>query len=651
MQTSSVKDPATAARVAENPPAAGKPSDPAFAPLTGVPYLLPKGLLQIGVVVTKTADGKFESVDVKTETQLVPDESRLFLLGRGLDLLTRKDQKVTLTNGMLTSVTTKDEGQAGEVLKGAASIWLNVLKIREVQGTIKALDAIKPTEANSGLEALAHAPLASTRAADTRRAFPQVLAWPNVDRILGGIDGFYDGAARQAELRRHATREEQETLLSTGLPSAPPILWSDRPVEATQAYGKYFALVVNEVGLNATPTAPAAMTGVTKRDQTGIYVKVPRPVVFEAKLLLAPRELYLYRLKQYDAELTDIAKRLKKARASQDEWKARLAVVADLMKATEAKIHDLQTQLTALPAGADPDPITKAMDAAAKQLEAANTEKGKLEASLKAIGDDEERQGTVTAEIQVNLVLLHQLITTPAEPEVVFQRKAFAMVPSDYAVNIPMENALLGKTNYDLQLAQGVLTSYSMEKPAFLVELVKIPLDITGAVFDQLSQFIQLRINLAGYQKTYAQAQIDLEKTKYELSQLSQKQQADALKAELELRKALVDLETANVTAGINLQNALVTQMSAEQIAKATQEKVLTGLQADISGNQQKIKDNEAKIVELEKKILELTKQIDALHNPPPATEGPAHAPVPAPVGAPVPAPAPARASGTGTLR
>jgi len=109
---------------------------------SGIPYLLPKGHVEISLQVIRSQEGKFKSIDLKSETKLVPDPDQLYVLNSGSGLFSKRDQKITLKDGMLTSIHTEDEGQIDEAIKAIAGTWINIMSIGVLKGTIGDMPAL-----------------------------------------------------------------------------------------------------------------------------------------------------------------------------------------------------------------------------------------------------------------------------------------------------------------------------------------------------------------------------------------------------------------------------------------------------------------------------------------------------------------------------
>jgi len=235
----------------------------------------------------------------------------------------------------------------------------------------------------------------------------------------------------------------------------------------------------------------------------------------------------------------------------------------------------------------------------------------------------------------VNLVLLHRLIDNQPVGEVpdnVFDRELVSLVPSEYAVNVPLENSWIGKTIYDLQLDHGVLTSFDMKKPAEVVEIARLPLDVTGELVTLLTKFIQLKIDMVGKANEYAEAKIKLAETefkmdqltkeqekkvlalekelaeaKFELEQLSKAQEWSVIVKELEFQKEILSLQKENIQKASEIQTALIDQINLARVADLKHEKTIAELKAEISGKIAEIKQNQENIAKLEQRIKEIT--------------------------------------------
>ncbi|MBX9606767.1 MAG: hypothetical protein K2Y51_11130 [Gammaproteobacteria bacterium] len=74
-------------------------------------------------------DGKYKDMTVTVTPNLVPDRRRLFYLRSDYDWTFTSDHKVAITNGLLSTINTVDEGKVGEILQAALEGAVSVAKI------------------------------------------------------------------------------------------------------------------------------------------------------------------------------------------------------------------------------------------------------------------------------------------------------------------------------------------------------------------------------------------------------------------------------------------------------------------------------------------------------------------------------------------
>ena len=80
----------------------------------GIPYHLPTNVQRVDIEVIR--DGKaFQDLNISVTPILVPDRSKLFYLNSANHSTFSIDHKISIKNGMLTTVNTVDDGQIGEL--------------------------------------------------------------------------------------------------------------------------------------------------------------------------------------------------------------------------------------------------------------------------------------------------------------------------------------------------------------------------------------------------------------------------------------------------------------------------------------------------------------------------------------------------------
>jgi hypothetical protein len=545
----------------------------------GIPYLLPKGHLQFSVTVKKNAEGKLEDVSIQTETKLLPDPDKIFLLEHGAGLFTHHDQKIVLEDGMLSTLHTADEGQGAEVLKSLATAWVQTLSIGALQGTLGDISELSNTDlisTGTGMPDTAfrvlstnvelfikhpHIPTPPTAPAAERlrAAYPELVALPVVDSIVTAFDSYKADAWARRFGRILSTQDEQKELLIEGISSDLKIVWPDPATALNEPFGRYFRLVAVRTGTYKETGTGGMTQGINSGKDSGVFVKVPQPVLYQLTMQVNSRELYLYRLAKFDATYTALTAAIADQQTALPGWKTDLAKAeADLIK-LNSNIEAHRDAVHATPTGASSKNDVDTLAALKADLTDTTAKIAKLKVDIKSETENRKKQTVISKEIQTNLVLLFGMIdswdeTSQKRIDLVFNRTSSALVPSSYAINIPLNNAVLGKTAYDLEFAKGVLVKYGVNRPAALVELVKIPAEVAGTAVELLTKLVQLKISLSKQEQEYAKTQLALERTKQDLalSQVEQSKKEEGLRAEIaaslvkikENEKKLSELQT-----------------------------------------------------------------------------------------------------------
>ena len=520
-----------------------KPAMPQLA--EGIPYHLPRGVVEFSIEVEKNDEGKFESVNVKSETTLIPDPDLIYLINLNQGLLTHKVQKITLAGGMLSSIHTEDEGQIDEVAKAIAGTWVNIMKIGVLKGTItdlKAVDAVKIDK----LVALPQAPPNFKQGILDH--YPEVGSMDQIKTILDTADTFYNGALSYLQSRVYSTPLEKETFLEEAGTVGNRIVFEGYSEPVTINYGRNLILTVaqkpvKEVDNTVKKYSDNAADDIATTTLSGIMVKVPEPRVYKVELSVIPKKLYLHRLTKYNDQIKSLNKKIAEGKDASGKLPDLNNKIKDQKRAINETLEEINAKKKNNQSSADLEITLKLQESNLEKLE---SKKEKYEA-LKETGEDSEKKlSQVVRDVQVNLVLIYHLIGRDrlgTRPDNLFERSMVAMVPSQYAVNVPLKNSWIGKTTYDLELDRGVLTSFGVEKPAEMVEVARLPLDVTGEIVDLLTKFISFRIDMVGKRDEYAEAKIELAKTEFELKQLGKEQEKEDLELQKELKDARFELE------------------------------------------------------------------------------------------------------------
>jgi hypothetical protein len=125
----------------------------------------------------------------------------------------------------------------------------------------------------------------------------------------------------------------------------------------------------------------------------------------------------------------------------------------------------------------------------------------------------------------------------------------------DYSpiVKIPLTRAPLGKTKFSITLNRGILTDYKAEHPSTILEIVKVPLNISEAIVKLPTEILQLKIDYSSKEQALVEQQAKYQDT---LKAIAEKikgpsaydEQVKALeqeKAILQLQNEIAELKAA----------------------------------------------------------------------------------------------------------
>lgn len=579
----------------------------------GIPYFLPQGNIEISFSPLKSADGEFESFDIKTETKLTPDPSKLYILNSESKLLSSQAHSIKLSNGMLSSIRTEDEGQIDEVAKLIAGTWINFLKVDVLKQTVKEFQKIdktvvKPAD-NISIAVLYQELVAKYQELKALESLKEIkdLKDNNQSLILNGAKftaksdrAAYSTYKEKIDLLNKTSEFDQRTILL-------------KPGMFEDIIGDVFLLKASP----AEYSSDIADFNDPDKDVSGIVVKVPVPAFFNVSLEIDHNKLYLNRLYSLDAEYIKLNKQIKKLKTEKDTCELKLDEFENNIKENEAKIKEINKKIGAR--GTPPEDnekLEKAKEALIKIVDKDKSDIEACETTSKSLIESEKQFAQNIDDILINCYILHRRLdgkdyinsTLENKPDIVFMKEMFTLIPSNYAVNIPMENSVVGKTIYDLQFDSGILTSFSVQKPSSIVELVKVPFAVTEEIISQLTQFIQLRINLATNAKEYVKVQKEIEELKFDLDHVEENKQNELDKQNLEHLIAMLNLEKDNLEATASLQQATLALISVEDMSELEKEEKTAKLRAEIAKHLTTIKENEKLIAEAEAAIKALRK-------------------------------------------
>ncbi len=605
----------------------------------GIPYLLPTGMIEVSLEVIKNDKGEFESVDIISDTKLMPDMSQLYVINPVSAFLTHKNQSIELDGGMLKSVTTNDDGQADEIIKSAIGTWVNISKVGVLSNTIeeiKSMESIdfgnlptmklfsgidisnleKNLEDNTPYEEIIKSLV---------KKYSELNGLGEVLEILKNLSEYYMKTEPNLYQYFAATNSEKEALLINSNDLS-KVAFLGSNISNKNIQTKYFDLEIKQQLSNFNNTYKYPANGPKTIDEiklkheasdkisvSGIMVKVPEPIFFKAQLSVNSVNLYLFRLKQYNAKMKDLRDEHVKIDAtvnwehistSIENWNKNKEKIKKEILELEESIANSERELKTCTKANPPNckDIQTKIDTTNGRIETQKKKLNETETKIKSASKIEKNKNKLTDEIQHNLVLLHKMMLSGEYKDlrdIVFEKDFYAIVPSKFAVNITLKNAKLGKTTYDLKLDRGVLTSFSFNKPAELVELAKLPLVITGEIVTQLSSLITFRIDMVGKTQEYIDAMVKLKEAEHELDILKIKLERDDVTSLYEYEKLILESQLDIIQKSTEIQTAIIEGLYNKDLSEYEIRKKIIELQAQISEKQLIIEQNKKAIDEL----------------------------------------------------
>ncbi len=452
---------------------------------SGIPYRLPAGLVTLDLAFPEnpgSADGRIVPT-VKVGTSHYPDPTSPFLLLPNHSPFFDTHQKITVSNGLLASISTTETSRIQDAVLSLAETGLNIAKLKSTPLNFSAQsdagapiediflnDQPQPTEAevSFALQSALGAKISLTAAADTP-----------------GKKSVPIGRSRLLWLERNISTMPP--------PNADPIQVAAAPLP------------------NAGEQAQKVLLA-------GIYTRALRPYALEARLLLDRKELNRLRLQAYrsafaaalaEQERLDAAASVRRQHLERAEMDYHLAKAYSLaLQARTAELglelarHDLTDELRKTRTAAQTE-AEKAYTAAKTAADAALgkfsaleqaetqslTETYKLTAKRHLLtlgiaryrGDDatlptkDPETGLPVAPAPTDPVVLHTVSNTVILPD-----------PSTL-IRVPITRAAFGTSKNNIKFVDGIVTEYDSEQPSSFAGFTETVASIPRAILKGLA--------------------------------------------------------------------------------------------------------------------------------------------------------------------
>ena len=447
-------------------------------PGSGIPYRLPAGLVTLDLTFPEKAgdgDGKI-SPTVKVGTSHYPDPTSPFLLLPDHSPFFDTHHKITVSNGLLSSISTTETSRISEAVLSLTETGINVAKIKTGGGNYSAQsdapgssadiflnDDPQPTDAEiafalkSALGAKLSLNLAST------------------DHSLGPVP---IGGARLLSVKR--------------------------TISELSIAGR----VSGEFGSELKPS---------KGLQAGIYTRALRPYRVEVLLVLDRTELNRLRRQAHERELTaaiqDQARMESEAttlQADPDKAEREYALAYALTIPLQVRISRLHLELARHDlTDAARSARSSALGEAAKHHAAAKDVADKALNNASSIRSKKAKAEVDLKKLKDKQTMLRERIikyggTPPAGADAANNRAPTAPAPTDAVVlhtvsavvilpdpqsliRMPITRATFGTTKNTIKFADGIVTEYDSEQPSSFAGLAALPASMTRAFLQALT--------------------------------------------------------------------------------------------------------------------------------------------------------------------
>jgi len=199
-----------------------------------------------------------------------------------------------------------------------------------------------------------------------RNEYPELQPLNLVNQILNDIGTFYQEASKHIHSRIYSTNLEQETLLAENTVHDKKMVFQDFSQTSTQKFGHYFVLTIKQKPIASSKGyaegQPDEIKSILKGNQTGvpgIIVKVPEPKIFHLKLDILPRQLYLYRLRGHNEQLTALEKTMAKFEDEKPKFKKAVSNAKQKVEAATKRRDEIDDMITTGGRNLDPEVLKK----------------------------------------------------------------------------------------------------------------------------------------------------------------------------------------------------------------------------------------------------------------------------------------------------
>jgi hypothetical protein len=474
----------------------------------GIPYHLPAGLvtLKLSFAETGPATDKRLAPTVELAATHYPDPKRTFLLVPSHNPLFSTHHTISVSNGLLASVSTIEEGKIKDAVLSIAQTGINLVKLK------------------TGLPSFSAQSDADTTASDI---FLNGSPHPTEEEIAYVIGTTLGSTMALTLIPNHddPTAQSEQTL---GTAKLLKVVTSLSPIPASPK---------TQQPTSQQPAKPQQPTINFSEQTAGVYTRALKPYLATVDLVLCVDALRTLRLLSHDR-----AKRALLAEQNQESFDAKThaekikrlreeyAPAAEHLRSLQKEVaafdlalarHDLPEELRKTRAAAREDAV-KVVTALKTATEASITtialaekaeaqfrserqkRKEKLELiknRINAYNDASKKTALPTGEVPLRGdVTLRTNIAVVALPD------------PESIVRVPITRMAFGTTTNTVEFKDGLLVKYDSKQPGAVAEFFTVPVEFTKTIIDAVAGIFQFRIDTSALRKTAATSDVELAK-------------------------------------------------------------------------------------------------------------------------------------------
>lgn len=487
---------------------------------SGIPYNLPKSVAHMVLKVEQSSINNGFSLLLTPTVEVVPDQTAVYYARPDHNMFTASDTNITLSNGLLNSITSVDDGQLGDAINNTAQLAINLRKISALAGTQQSASGDSPFITSS--------------------------MYPTIDEVTAIVSMIRGG--------------------EFSFPISVDEVWRDVPGTSGMLTIKSVLDQRNASQPSSNVVKDANVVKDTKY-RSGVFTRARKTRFADSDAAINLKGLYHHRIKVIEQKI--VLSKLRKKDLDTD-LKALNKKKKEVCKPTkkQARIDELDRRL-----------IKVSKLARVDQGEQYKNEKTRIESELAELKEpcksDNDIRLTETAASKVDdkiahyqkvIALIKQLHSQTSSTErfaISSRRSALALIDESKDLRVPLQRSWIGKTDSAIQFENGLISSFKREKPSEITELTAAAVTGTQTLYGGVKEILEIPQVVLGIQTEEVKAenaladeelallgkQLEVARTNARVDEIDA--QINLVAAETRLEQVLIDPEAyvASLTA------------------------------------------------------------------------------------------------------